>query len=219
MGTTTITKQMNIKYIAILLLVVMAVAVNCQFCMYRTPEVRKLADCTWYNSERSCCSVEDSEEIKNSWEGSTGKFENATVKEAITKVLTSTVYASCVNKLHLFLCFHCVPSQTSYIDPISSILTLKPNLRLCKSYCESMYDSCRLLPISTSPLTTVKEKYSTATSFCEDFLQDMVSNYKVKITDDSGGACFNSGHSIHAKMINIIALTILVVASLYLFQS
>ena len=181
-------------------------------CMYRVPEKRSLYDCQWYNSERSCCTVEDSQQIKNSWEGATGKYENATVTQFVTKVLTSTIFAQCVNQLHMFVCFHCTPNQLSYVNIFDTLITRTVNLNVCRSYCDSMYHSCKLLPIGDKKL--VKDTYSNADDFCTDFLSPMVSNYKLQIKDT--GTCFNSANSLK-RSISLVGIISMATVALFAF--
>jgi hypothetical protein len=122
MASNTVTLTAVVSCVLILLLCSSAEA-GLDLCMYRLPQKRHLAECTWYNSANSCCTVEDSEQVKSSWEDRTGKFKNATVSQFVTKFLTSTVYAPCISKLHLFVCFHCAPGK--YMNTVlTSVLTV-----------------------------------------------------------------------------------------------
>lgn len=92
-------------FIASLLLI--SVLADCAWLLDGDPEARELADCTWY-SESSCCSVEDSEEIKADWEGGVGNTS------AFLPKLYNFV-TGCIDKLHFFPCAQCSGNQSDFI--------------------------------------------------------------------------------------------------------
>jgi hypothetical protein len=74
------------------------------------------------------------------------------------------------------------------VNLLPLILLNPPELRVCSSYCESMYDSCKNLPVGGG---TAKQVYGSANNFCTGFLAPMVSNYQLNIYDGEL-ECFNS---------------------------
>jgi hypothetical protein len=183
------TRNLLLVVVVLSVLTFASQALDLGLCQFRMPDRRQLATCTWYNSpDYSCCSVDDSQSLKESWESATGTFTNGTMNAYIRKVLTSTIYASCVDKVHKFVCWHCAPSQTNFLE--LSLGSLKPNLRVCPDYCDSIYESCKNLPIEGGLL---REKYSSGEDVCTQWLQPMIGGATVVYKESNVVTkCFNS---------------------------
>jgi len=188
-------------------------------CTYQLPAKRKLAMCSWYNSpDASCCSYDDSVALKNTWEKNTGSYKNATVGSFLTKVVTDTVYRSCVQQLEKFICWHCKPAQINYVLPYVDILNVKVGYKLnvCQSYCDSMYSSCLNLPTGDGA-QLVRQKYSNSNDFCTGFLAPLVNTYRVAVVDDNPtvGKCFSSASTFNVRSTLIATVLIAVIIGFF----
>jgi hypothetical protein len=170
-------------------------------CAYTIPSQKALADCQWYNNDMSCCSYQSSQQIQQEWKGQAGSFQNATVSQFITAALSNTVLASCTNQLHMFICFHCTPSQANYITPnIFGVLSGQDyNMYVCESYCESMYKACQTLPTGNGLVGNV---YSDAQTFCTQYLAPLVKDFQIQVGNNPlTGNCFNGASALSPSSI------------------
>lgn len=102
----------------------------------------------------------------------------------------------------------CDGNQTNYLSFNS--LQQKVDFKICRTFCDVIYDRCGLAPISGPPdIQLIRTKYADGKAMCEGELGPKFS-FNLQVVDGNQ-QCFNAASSFY-----ISTLAILLLAFLYL---
>ncbi len=100
----------------------------------------------------------------------------------------------------------CDGNQTNYLN--YNLLQQTVDFKICRSFCDTMYDRCGLAPITPPPnVQLIRNKYANGKLFCEGELATRFS-FNLQVVD-SNQQCFNAASSVYISTLAILLLALL----------
>lgn len=159
-----------------------------------------------YNS-KSCCTVQQSQNIQSSFNSVGTQVGNVTIPEWV-----KDIFLPCLDQLNLFVCFPCDGSQTNYLK--YNIIMQRQEFTVCQTFCDRMYDKCRLVPIDSQG-NLIGTKYKDGSSMCLGEFGPRIKDWTMLVDTQN---CFNSSPQTATLSFRLIALLVICSsAALFLF--